>query len=116
MMINKRELLFLAINLFLSMSLLGLYYLCQPKPRPIATIDIKAITDEFLTLATRAHLPEAQMTSLVSEFTSSLESEIITLSHDYLLLNQRAVISDEIDLTGEMRDYIAARITNRVVK
>jgi hypothetical protein len=81
--------------------------------KPIATVDVKAITDEFMKLATKSNLNEAQMNELAAVFSESLSDGIVTMSNDNILLAKRAVVSNEQDRTGELRDYVASKITKR---
>lgn len=115
-MINKHDFILVGITLILTFLMIAIYDMTLAKPNTIATVDIKGITDEFLSLATRANLPEEKMNALVSEFTSSLEDGVAQISQDHILLTKRAVVSEEPDLTGELRDYVASRITKRVTK
>lgn len=86
-------------------------YLWVNQPKPLATVDIKGITDEFLQLTSHTKLQSEQMDALVQEFATALETGVEQLSKDYVLLAKRAVVSDEHDLTDELRDYIAHEIT-----
>jgi len=91
--------------------LLTLGFLWTKLPKPMAVVDIKGITDEFLQLTARAELAPDQMDKLAQKFSIALEMGVEELSDDYMLVAKRAVVSEELDLTGELRDYIAARIT-----
>lgn len=112
-MITKKDILILVLNLILTLVLLGVYAVTSNKTKSIVTVDVKTITDEFMRLATKSKLEEHQMDELVSEFTASLGEGILNLSNEHIILAKRAVVSDEIDLTNDLRDYVAGRITKR---
>lgn len=112
-MISKKEIFVIVVNFVLTIMILGIYAVTSHKSKSIVTIDVKTITDEFMRLATKSKLEERQMTELVSEFTASLDEGISNLANEHIILAKRAVVSDEIDLTNDLRDYVAGRITKR---
>ena len=115
-MIKKHDILLIWVTLILTVGMIVIYDMSFAKPKPVAIVDIKGLTDEFLSFATKSHLTQEQMNELVTVFTSSLEEGIEQLSVDHVLLSKRAVVSNELDLTGDLRNYIAGKITKQVPK
>jgi len=115
-MIKKHDLILVGATLVLVLGMILIYDAFIPKPRPIATIDIKSITDEFLSLAVRANLPEEQMNGVVEEFSRSLDAGIADLSKDHIILNKRAVVTQELDLTEDLKEYVFGKIAEKVTK
>lgn len=115
-MINKKDLIASLLTMLFSLTAIIVYDTFFAKQKEMAVVDIKEITSEFMLLATKKNLSEDQVNILVDEYASSLEDGIAQLSTNYVVLAKRAVVSDELDLTGELRDYVAERITMRAKK
>lgn len=115
-MINKHDFLLMGSTVVLSFTMIVIYDVLIAKPLPIATIDINSITDEFLSLAVRANLPEEQMNGVVEEFSRSLDAGIADMSKDHIILTKRAVISQEQDLTEDLKEIVFGNIAQKVAK
>lgn len=112
-MIRKQDLIVICITLTLNLAMIGIYDMTHAKPKEIATVDLTEITEEFMRLMAKSQLDEAQINQMIENFSSSLEDGVSGLSKNKTILSKRAVISEEDDLTGDLRNFVAARLTNR---
>jgi hypothetical protein len=89
------------------------YDMTLAKPKEIATVDLTEITDEFMRLMTKSQFDEIQTDQMIKNFSLSLEEGVSGLSHNKIILSKRAVVSEEEDLTGDLRNFVAERLTKR---
>jgi hypothetical protein len=112
-MMNKRDIVVLLLGAVVSFSMVVSYDVFFTDHKSLATVDVTAITNEFMRLSTKTKLNEEQINELASAFSEALTEGIQTMSDDNVLLARQAVVSDANDRTDELREYVASRITKR---
>lgn len=82
--------------------------------KSIATVDLKAITQDFASFAIHSGLSEDKLETLADLFSKSLDSNLKALSHDYHILSKSAVVTKTIDITEDLKSRISSDISGAI--
>lgn len=111
-MMTNMELFLLAGSLLISMSMIPLYHLCAPEPKPYARINLKIISNEFLAVALHAKLSKKEKAAMVSALINTIDEGISMLAGDYTLFTDNRTAGPEPDVTGKLRRYVMQRVNH----
>src|SRR5580704_5214495 len=111
-MMTHFELFLLAGSLLISLSMIPLYHLCAPEPKPYARVNLKVINNEFLAVALHAKLSKREKAAMVSALINTIDEGINMLAGDYMLFTDNRTFGQEPDVTGKLRRYVMERVTH----
>lgn len=90
--------------------ILFILHITEPQPKPIGTVNITGIVNQFVKSQAKLDLPPKVLQQRVNDFGKQLQASLDDISHKHhvVLMVQEAVISGSQDYTEEVKHRLSA--------